>query len=81
MKRSNVKIFRIESFRIVTSFTLSWLIDSNPFFRILSGGFRMPDMSVRAIEDIDLKMSDIEGENEPKEIQFNIEGEFYYNDR
>lgn len=41
----------------------------------------MPDMSVRAIEDIDLKMSDIEEENEPKEIQFNIEGEFYYNDR
>lgn len=34
----------------------------------------MPDMSVRSIEDTNLKISDFEVENAPKEIDFSIEG-------
>lgn len=37
----------------------------------------MPDMTVRTIEDTNLKMLDFEAANAPKEIHFEIEGEFY----
>lgn len=39
----------------------------------------MPDMSVRSIEDTNLKISDIDIGHAPKEIHFNIEGNFYTN--
>lgn len=54
------------------------ILSCNPIviFRILSGCVRMPDMSVRSIEDTSLKISDLEIENASKEINFNIEGEF-----
>lgn len=70
MKRGNVKKIQIESLHI------EQILIHFGFFRILSGGLRMPDMSVRAIEDTDLKISDIGVERAPKEIQFTIGGEF-----
>lgn len=41
----------------------------------------MPDMTVRTIEDTTLKMLDFEAANAPKEIHFDIEGEFYLKER
>lgn len=47
--------------------------------RTYSGCVRMPSMDVYPIEDIDLNLTDIQKDNFPLEIHFNIEGNFLSN--